>query len=499
MKVSFGDKTIVTTVYVKLVAPDKLLLSETVCRLLGIVSYHPNVQSVERCQPEKRNLSGMNHSHVAVEEGEKCKLTDDRTLPPVEDILSDNNRQPVKDLQPGEQPPKLVKQSGENIISSARVRLVSTVRLPANHAAAVPVKIHEIRGTAMIEAENFMDDCVHIDQSLVEVNKDGLTTLIIVNNGKSPCRLESSMELVKACEADAELLNENDQTQEVTSCTELAGVFSREYDETLGPPLGQFKVCSVSSSSNVSDSNEHVQWRQHQLRKAFVESRKRLSQEEALQLSHLLADYYDIFSLNDDERGETDLVEFKIDTGDTSPKKQAARRVPFAARQAIARQLDEMQSNNIIKPSESPWASPVVLVKKRDGTLRFCVDYRALNSVTKPDVFPLPRIYDLLDQLGKLKYFTTLDLKSGYWQIKVQTDSQEKTAFITHEGLFKFRVMPFGVKNAPAIFQRLMRQVLSGLQSESGIGFVSVYLDDVIVFSESLIDHINHLKAVFNR
>ena len=184
MKVSFDDKTIVATVYVKLVAPDKLLLSETVCRLLGIVSYHPNVQSVERCQPEKRNLSGMNHSHVAVEEGEKCKLTDDRTLPPVEDILSNNNRQPVKDLQSSEQPPKLVKQSGENIISSARVRLVSTVRLPANHmhAAAVPVKIHEIRGTAMIEAENFMDDCVHIDQSLVEVNKDGLTTLIIVNN-----------------------------------------------------------------------------------------------------------------------------------------------------------------------------------------------------------------------------------------------------------------------------------------------------------------------------
>ena len=282
------------------------------------------------------------------------------------------------------------------------------------------------------------------------------------------------MELAKACEADAELLNENDQTQEVTSCTELAEVFSREYDETLGPPLGQFKVCSVSSSSNISDSNEHVQWRQHQLRKAFVESRKGLSQEEALQLSYLLADYHDIFSLNDDERGETDLVEFKIDTGDTSPKKQAARRVPFAARQEIARQLDEMQSNNIIKPSESPWASPVVLVKKRDGTLRFCVDYRALNSVTKPDVFPLPRIYDLLDQLGKSKYFTTLDLKSGYWQIKVQTDSQEKTAFITHEGLFEFRVMPFGVKNAPAVFQRLMQQVLSGLQSESGIGFVSV-------------------------
>ena len=186
---------------------------------------------------------------------------------------------------------------------------------------------------------------------------------------------------------------------------------------------------------------------------------------------------------------KTDLVEFKIDTGDTgdaSPKKQAARRIPFAARQEIARQLEEMQKNNIIKPSKSPWASPVVLVKKRDGTLRFCVDYRTLNSVTKPDVFPLPRIFDLLDQLGKSRYFTTLDLKSGYWQTKVQADSKEKTAFIIHKGLFEFRVMPFGVTNAPAVFQHLMQQVLAGLQSESAAEFVSVYLDDVIVFSETL-------------
>ena len=126
-----------------------------------------------------------------------------------------------------------------------------------------------------------------------------------------------------------------------------------------------------------------------------------------------------------------------------------------------------MQKNSVIKPSESPWESPVVLVRKRDGSLRFCVDYRQLNSVTKPDLFPLPRINDLLDQLGKSKYFSILDLKSGYWQIKVHADSQEKTAFITHKGLYEFRVMPFGVTNAPAVFQRLMQRVLAGLQSEN--------------------------------
>ena len=113
--------------------------------------------------------------------------------------------------------------------------------------------------------------------------------------------------------------------------------------------------------------------------------------------------------------------------------------------------------------------------------------------MTKPDVFPLPRITDLLDRLGKSKYYATLDLASGYWQIRVHANSQEKTAFATHQGLFEFRVMPFGVMNAPAVFQRLMQRVLSGLK------FISVYLDDVIVYSETLAEHVNHLRIVFER
>ena len=108
-------------------------------------------------------------------------------------------------------------------------------------------------------------------------------------------------------------------------------------------------------------------------------------------------------------------------------------------------------------------------------------------------MFPLPRINNLLDQLGKSKYYTTLDLASGYWQIRVHANSQEKTAFATHQGLYEFRVMPFGVMNAPAVFQQLMQRVLSGLQ------FIPVYLDDVTVYSETLAEHVSHLRIVFER
>ena len=112
-----------------------------------------------------------------------------------------------------------------------------------------------------------------------------------------------------------------------------------------------------------------------------------------------------------------------------------------------------MQETGVIQPSNSPWASPIVMVRKKDGTHRFCVDYRSLNEVTKADTYPLPRVDDLLDQLGGAKFFTTLDLASGFWQIRVAQGSREKTAFVVPQGLFEFRVMPFGLTNAPAVFQ----------------------------------------------
>ena len=161
----------------------------------------------------------------------------------------------------------------------------------------------------------------------------------------------------------------------------------------------------------------------------------------------------------------------------------------------MQRLLDDMLKKNVIQPSTSPWASPIVLVRKKDGSMRFCVDYRKVNAVTRKDAYPLPRVDDTLDTLSGSRWFTTLDLISGYWQVEVNPEDTEKTAFCTPEGLFEFKVMPFGLCNAPATFQRLMDAVLAGLQWNSCL----VYLDDVVIPGKSFEEHLRNLNSVLGR
>ncbi|GFU16572.1 retrovirus-related Pol polyprotein from transposon 412 [Trichonephila clavipes] len=185
-----------------------------------------------------------------------------------------------------------------------------------------------------------------------------------------------------------------------------------------------------------------------------------LSPEQKSSAERLFQEFEDVFSRNSSDIGHTTVTQHRIDTADHPPIKQHPRRLPFAKQEEVGTLLREMQENDIIEPSSSPWASPIVLVRKKDGSTRFCVDYRKLNDVTKKDSYPLPRIDDTLDTLSGHKWFSTLDLKSGYWQVEIHPEDREKTAFTSGQGLWQFKVMPFGLCNAPATFERLMETVL---------------------------------------
>ena len=219
-----------------------------------------------------------------------------------------------------------------------------------------------------------------------------------------------------------------------------------------------------------------------------------ITTEEFEQLKDLVRENADVFALDDSELGHTSVVQHHVDTGDHNPIKQAVRRVPFVYRDKIAKMVAEMKEAGIIKPSSSPWASPVVLVPKEDGTTRFCIDYRRLNSVTKNYIYPLPRIDDILDTLGGARYFS-LDLAAGYWQVGLDAESADKSAFITHQELHEFVRMPFGMCNAPTTFQRLMETVLTGLLWDSCF----VYIDDLLVCSSTFQEHLQHFHQVFTR
>ena len=203
-----------------------------------------------------------------------------------------------------------------------------------------------------------------------------------------------------------------------------------------------------------------------------------LDSSVARDLRTLVTSHQDTSAKASTDLGFCSVLKHDIDTGDARPIKQSPRRPPLAARDAEDEILNEMLQTGVIEPSTSPWASPVYLVKKKDGTYRFCVDYRKLNAVSKRDAFPVPDIQDALDHLPDSKYLTTFDLLSGYWQSGMTERANERSAFCTRRVLFQFKRMPFGLAGATSSICRLMPIALRDL-----LWVICLcYIDDIIIF-----------------
>lgn len=247
-----------------------------------------------------------------------------------------------------------------------------------------------------------------------------------------------------------------------------------------GAKVGVVKSIRASSGNTLDLS--HLSW-------------PNLSLDEDTEGRALLEKYADVFTRGDGDLGCTTLVEHEIRLTDDTPVRQRYRRLPPSQYGQVKAHIQELVEQGIARPSCSPYSSPIVVVMKKDGEIRLCVDYRLLNSKTRKDAYPLPRIEESLDALSGARWFSTLDLASGYNQVPMAEKDKVKTAFCTPFGLFEFNRMPFGLCNAPGTFQRLMERIFGDQSFQT----LLLYLDDVVIFSSSFADHLQRLEVVLAR
>ena len=263
------------------------------------------------------------------------------------------------------------------------------------------------------------------------------------------------------------------------------------YEPVISPATVEINQVQIEQNSKIDNSvPKHLEG-------MYERSIKGFSVAQQNKFREILIKYESVFSKNDEDMGKTKVVEHRISTGDVLPVKQYPYRVPLAKREIAEKEIQKMADRGIIEPSNSPWCSPVVLVaKKSSNDVRFCCDFRKLNSVTLKDYQNLPRIDDTLDALSGSKYYSTIDLKSGYWQVDLNKEDRPKTAFAIQGGpLWQFTQMCFGLQGASFTFIKLMDEVLRGLTFKICL----VYIDDIIVFSRTFEEHMTNLELVLER
>ena len=310
-------------------------------------------------------------------------------------------------------------------------------------------------------------------------------TVLLLQTARGPCASGCAVESLAdggATDANAtpELASEHGTPSWQPSCTS-----PRQTPSTM-PLADTAETLPEDSGTGVLPDKLHD---------LYEQSQKHLTSTQAAQLKQLLCEFEDVFADHDLDLGCLSSVKHTIDTGDARPFKEKIRRCPLGFENEEERHLKKMLDAGVIQPSNSDWASAPVLVRKKDGSVRYCVDFRRLNSLTVKDAFPLPLIEDCLDSLAGTQYFSTLDMASGYYQIEMDEAARRKSAFVTRYGLFEHTRMGFGLCNAPATFQRAMNLVLKGLTWKE----VLAYIDDIMVLGNDFDDHLNNLRKTLLR
>ena len=271
---------------------------------------------------------------------------------------------------------------------------------------------------------------------------------------------------------------------------------ARVVSTTLVPPVELSPEMEAALGGESRPEPLSVAARQEKLlEKLNLDRLAHWSPENAVAARELVLAYHDVFALDSNELGCTSTIEHEIRIENDEPFKERFRRIPLPLLEEVCASLQDMLEAGAIHPSQSPWCNVVVLVQKKDGTLHFCVDFRCLNLRMK-DSYPLPQIQEALESMVGLVHFSSMDFKSGFWQIKMALGSQQYTAFtVGNLWFYEFTRMPFGLCNAPATFQHLMQNTLGELNPM----YCVIYLDNVIVFGHTEEEHLEHLRVVFER
>lgn len=357
----------------------------------------------------------------------------------------------------------------KSIHGFARVKGTFSVRIPANTAIVVECTGPHIDGDVIVDP---LTNGGHLHRNFrtvptcVTVSKGKLWARV-ANIGDEDIYVKPRTMIGTVSKCDVENKNSSIGFNRVGSVEEVF--------------IQKCEVYEISSSDDEFTLPEDI----HQLD---------CSDKDKALITSLFRKYSDVFSKNDDDIGCTDTVQHRIRLTDNAPVSQQYRRIPPSQFEEVKQHIRKLLENGVIRESTSPFASPIVLVRKKDNSLRLCVDYRKLNEKTIKDKFPLPRVEETFDVLHGSSIFSTLDLTSGYNQIEISEEDIQKTAFTTPFGLYEYTRMPFGLTNAPATFQRLMQHCFR----EEVFNTLLVFLDDIIVFSKTLSENVHRLDKVFS-